>query len=242
MLDRSHTANLFLENAEQADEFAGAADVALEQPAASPQLDGAEAQFDVWPSTTAPSRARRRRPRPVGGGRRGTVRAKLRVAAPKGQLSLPALLRLRGWARRARRVAPVLLLLVVVLAENPAGCAQSTRSRSPVPITPAGAAPTRIHPSTDSNHPTRPARASHSRQRHPVKTDTATSGVVAHRPARISNGDGAPAVAASTRQVTVASPAVTHTVVPSASVPVAPNVGSPPREGRSEGHEFGFER
>jgi hypothetical protein len=240
MLDRSHTANLFSENAQQADELPGASDAAVERPVASPEVDEAEAQLDVSRSTTAPPRACARRPRPVDGGRR--VRAKPRVAASKGQLSLPGVPpRARGWARRARPLAPVLLLLVI-LAAHPAGCArQTTRSGSLAPSTPAGATPTRTHPPASSNNATRPAHAPRPRQSHPTTTDPATSTVAARPPAHAPRGDSALAAAASAQQAPAAPPTVTRTVAP-ISVPAASNTGSPPREGRGEGNEFGFER
>jgi hypothetical protein len=239
MLDRSHTANLFSENVQQADELAGAADAAMERSAASPEAEEAEAQLDVSRSTTAPPRARPRRPRPVDGGRRGAVRAKPRVAAPKGQLSLPGVSpRARRWARRVGPLAPVLLL--VILVAHPAGCArQTTRSGSLAPSTPAGATPTRTHPLTGSDNGTRPAQAPRPRQPRPSTTpatSTVVGGPVAHAP----RGASALAAAASA-QAPAAPPAVTRTVV-SISVPAAPNTGSPPREGRGKGNEFGFER
>jgi hypothetical protein len=240
MLDRSHTANLFSENAQQADELAGAADAAVERPAASPETDEAEAQLDVSRSTTAPPRPRR--PRPVDGGRRGAVRSKPRVAAPKGQISLPGVPPwVRSWARRARPFAPVLLLLVI-LAAHPAGCArQTTRSGSLAPSTPASATPTRTHPPAGSNNATRPAQAPRPRQPRPTTTDPATSTVAARPPAYAPRGASALAAAASAQQAPAAPPTVTRTVAP-ISVPAASNTGGPPREGRGEGNEFGFER
>jgi hypothetical protein len=88
MLDRSQTANLFSEHAQEADELARAAD-AVEPPAASPIADPVDA-LDVSPSTTAPPRARSRRPCPNGGGWRGAVRPRSRIAARKPALSHPA--------------------------------------------------------------------------------------------------------------------------------------------------------
>lgn len=242
MLDRSHTANLFSENAQQADELSGASDAAVERPVASPEVDEAEAQLDVWRSTTAPPRARPRRPRPVDGGRRGAVRSKPRVAASKGQISLPGVpLRARVWARRARPLAPVLLLLVI-LAAHPAGCArQTTRSGSLAPSTPAGATPTRTHSPAGSNNATRPAQAPRPRQPRPTTTSPATSTVAARPPAHAPRGDSALAAAASAQHAPAAPPTVTRTVAP-ISVPAASNSGSPPHEGRGEGNEFGFER
>jgi hypothetical protein len=242
MLDRSHTANLFSENAQQADELSGASDAAVERPVASSEVDEAEAQLDVSRSTAAPPRARPRRLRLVDGGRRGAVRAKPRVAAPKGQHSFPDVPpRVRGWARRARPLVSVLLLLVI-LATHPAGCArQTTRSGSLAPSTPAGTIPTRTHPPVGSNNATRPAQAPRPRQPRPTTTDPATSTVAARPPAHASRGDSALAAAASTQQAPAAPPPVTRTVAP-ISVPAASNTRSPPREGRGEGNEFGFER
>lgn len=243
MLDRSHTANLFSENAQQADELSGTSDAAVERPVASPEVDEAEAQLDVSRSTTAPPRARPRRPRLVDGGRRGAVRAKPRVAVPRGQLSLPGVPpRVRGWARRARPLAPVLLLLLVILAAHPAGCArQTTRSGSLAPSTPAGATPTRTHPPAGSNNATRPAQAPRPRQPRPTTTDPATSTVAARPPAHAPRGDSALTATASAQQAPAAPPTATRTVAP-ISVPAASNPRSPPREGRGEGNEFGFER
>jgi hypothetical protein len=243
MLDRSHTANLFSEDALQADELASAADAAVEHPIASPEVDDAEALVDVSRSTTAPSRARPRRPRLIDGGRRGAVRAKPRAAAPKGQLSLPGVPpRVRGWARRARPFAP--LLLLVILTAHPAGCArQTTRSGSLSPSTPAGGATaTRTYPPAGSNNATRPAQAPRPRQPHPATTDTITRTVAARPPAHVPRGDSALAVAASAQRARAAPPTVTRTVAASISVPAASNTGSPPREGRGEGNEFAFER
>ena len=242
MLDRSNSTNLFSET-EQADELAGPADAAVKQPARSPEAEEPEAQFDVSRHTAAPYRAYTRRRRPGGGGRRSALGAKPRLAASRGRLSLPGVPPLvRGWARRARPFTPALLLLVV-LAENPAGCAhQSTRSRSTASATPAGAAPARIHQPTRRKHPTRPLRAPHRRRRRAARTDTARRTVTARQPAHARKRSGTPARAVPASPARAVTATVTRVVASPTSVPAVGNAGSAPPEGRSEGKEFGFER
>ncbi len=243
MLDRSNSTNLFAESIEQADEPAGPADAAVKQPARSPEAEEAEAQFDVSPHTAAPYRAYTRRRRPGGGGRRRALGAKPRLSASRCRLSLPGVPpRVRGWARRARPFTPA-LLLVVILAENPAGCAQqSTRSRSLASAMPAGAAPARIYQPTHRKHPTRPLRAPPRRRRRAARTDTAKGTVAVRQPAHARKRSGAPARAVPASPVRAITATVTRVVVPSPSAPSVANTGSTPPEGRSEGKEFGFER
>jgi len=236
VLDRSQTPNLFTEHAQEADDLPAAADAAVEHPAASPDADPVEARCDASPSTTAPPRTRPRRPRPNGGGRRGAVRSKPRVAARKPALSLPAVpLRVRGWSRRVRPFAPVAVLLLI-LAADPAGCdRRATRTRTTTSSAPT-AAP-HPHQRTGTDHSPRPGRLWRAPHIHPGATTDATA--TAPAPERL-----APPAAATAPQPTPAAPATlaARTVAIPASRPVAPYSGSPRRRERGEGDEFGFER
>jgi hypothetical protein len=236
MLDRSPTANLFSEHAREADELAGVADVAVERAAASPVADLVEAQRDASPSTAPPS-ARPRRPRPNGGGRRGAVRSKPPVTASKSTVSLPvAPPYVRGW-RRARWFAPAALLLplLLIVVADPAGSArQTTRTRSsPAALAAALRAPPRMyeHSGARARQVWRSPRA---RPVEPVEvtSDVAGTGPAAERapPATATASPPAPAMTAARPVSTATSP------------PAAANSGSPPREERVEGDEFGFER
>jgi hypothetical protein len=236
MLDRSHTANLFSENVQEASELAGAAHATVERPAASPDADVQEVQRVASPSTTAPRCARPRRPRPAGGGRRGAVPARPRVARTKPQLSLP---RVPRRVRRALAFAPLVLVLVVLLA-NQAGCAHQ--------VTPAqthtSSAPPATHIAAGSHHAARPAPTGAAERSHPGTPSAAARVSLAQAPAA-SQGDDGHTVAAPAQQtapVTATTPATPAAAAPPASPPAAPSSGNPSRRERGEADEFGFER
>jgi hypothetical protein len=239
MLDRSPTANLFSEHAQEADELAGVADAAVERAAASPVADLVEAQRDASPSTAPPS-ARPRRPRPNGGGRRGAVRSKPPVTGRKPTLSLPAAPPyVRSW-RRARWFAPAALLvpLLLILVADPAGSArQATRTRTS-PAAPAAKlrAPLRTHEHGG-------ARAAQVRRR-PRARPIAPAEVTSDAPGTAPAAERAPPAAATAPPPAPAAPAMTaaRPISTPASPPAAANSGSPPREESVEGDEFGFER
>jgi hypothetical protein len=237
MLDRSPTANLFSEHAQEADELAGVPDAAVERAAASPVADLVEAQRDASPST-APRSARPRRLRPNGGGRRGAVRSKPPVRARKPTLSLPAAPPYVGSWRRARWFAPAALLvpLLLILVADPAGSAhQATRTRTspPAPAAPLRASRTREHSG---------ARVGQVRRR-PRARPVAPAEITSDAPGTAPAAERAPPAAA-TAPPAPAAPATTaaRPISTPASPPAAANSGSPPREERGQGDEFGFER
>lgn len=231
MLDRSQTANLFSENAQEASELAGAADATVERPAANPDADAEEVQRLASPSTTAPPSARPRRPRPAGGGRRGAVPAQPRRAATKPQLSLPSV---GPRARRALAFAP-LVLVVLVLLTNQAGCNRQ--------VTPAqthtSSAPPATHIAAGPRHDGRPAPVRRFAGSHP-----ATPSAVTPAPSPAAH-EGSRTVAAAT-QHTAPLPATTPATPTAAPPPIspsaAPSSGSPSRQQSGEADEFGFER
>jgi hypothetical protein len=262
MLDRSQPTNLFSEHAPEADELAGAADAAVE-PAASPNVDPAQAQRDRSPSTTASTPARARR-RSSGGGRRGGARPKRVVAPRRPALALPVPPRLRAWARRARPFAPVALLLLILVAD-PAGCdRQVTPIGTPASSVPAGALAHRHAsaarprarrsappPATATPDPGRRCgarracrsprgastrrRARRAQPEAPAPSPVSAATAIAQAP----SPGGAPAAPAAA-QVTPAAQATPPAVPAPASRPAAPNSGSPPPEEHDD--EFGFER
>jgi len=241
MLDRSQATNLFSEHAQEADELAGAADAAVERPAASPDVDSAQAQRDASPSATASPRARPRRPRPSGGGRRGTARPTRPVAARGPVLSFPGVpLRLPGWARRARLFLPAALLLLLILVIDPAGCGrQVTHTGTPASLVPA-VSPLRTHSPAGGQRVKRAAPPCLVPRTHPLVPAPAVS--TAPASVRAQRGDGAPAPA-----VPAAAPVAPTAASPEQAVPVpvsspaAPDSGSPPPD-EEAGEEFGFER
>lgn len=258
MLDRSQPANLFSEHPLEADELAGAADAAVERSAASPTADPVEAQRDASPST-APPRARPRRPRPNGGGRRGAVRSKPPVRARKRRLELPAAPpRGRGW-RRARWVAPVVPLLLVIPVAGPAGRPhRATRTSHAAPTSPLVTDPASLPPQATRARIVSPAAPGAHRRTHEHRGAAAgqlprTPHANPVAPADATRESSAPApppertlplAAAARPQPALAAPA-THAANPvanPASPPAAANSGSPPQKERGEGDEFGFER
>jgi hypothetical protein len=229
MLDRSHTANLFSENAQEASELAGAADTTVERPAASPDADAEEVQRIASPSATAPPSARPRRPRRAGGGRRGTVPAQPRLAATKPQLSLPSV---PPRMRRALAFAPLVLVLVLlILLANQAGCAHQVtrpqiRTSSAPPATHVAAGPhgrPAPKPVVGRSHPATPSVVA------PVSSDGGASLTVT-------------VAAQQMASVTATTPATPTAAASPASPPAAPSSGGPSHQESSNADEFGFER
>jgi hypothetical protein len=234
MLDRSYTANLFSEDAQEASELAGAADATVERLAVSPDADAEEVQRVASPSATAPPSARPRRPRPAGGGRRGAVPAQPRLAATKPQLSLPSV-SLR--VRRALACAPLVLVVLVLLA-NQAGCDRQ--------VTPAQThtsyAPPAIHIAASSHHAGRPAPTRVAGRSHAATPSAVAPVSPAQAPGAY---EGSRTVAAAAQQmapVTATTPVTPTAAVPPISPSAAPSSGSPSRQGSGEADEFGFER
>jgi hypothetical protein len=228
MLDRSQTANLFSENDQDRSELVGAADATVERPPASP--DAVRAPHIASRSTTLPPSGRPSRARRTGGGRRGAVSTKRRVALPKPQFSLSSV---PPRLRRALAFTP--LVGVLILLAHQAGCAgRVTHIQTGATSVPSGTRTPVAH------HTRRPVRT-HPRTRSHLATPSTTV-TSARAPAPQVGSLAGTVTARQEPSVSATTPVIPTVDTPPVSPPAATSSGSLTRRENDEGDEFSFER